>query len=88
MRSLLPVLALSACDPSVAPIDYAMVEESCFHTGGELTTRACCEGVLDYPSNCGGDPCTCTDDLSWSIRSCDCGGDGCFDGVACVVIGD
>jgi hypothetical protein len=85
MRSLAPLLAWSACDPSAAPIDYPKVEEGCIHTGGELATRSCCDGVLDYAPTCGGDPCTCAQEQSWSILSCDCGVGACFDGLACVV---
>ena len=87
VRILTSFVLASACDPSVADIDYAKVEEECFHTGGILGTSKCCEGVLDYAPTCGGDPCTCTDDTSWEILSCDCGTDACFDGSACVLHG-
>ncbi|MDP2929996.1 MAG: DUF5667 domain-containing protein [bacterium] len=62
-------------------------EKGCTDSGGRAITSLCCKSTDDFPNMCLIGACGCSLDNSEETKICDCGPDKCFDGKACVAVG-
>jgi len=64
-----------------------IVELTCQHSGGVVTTQLCCGNSQDFPPTCAVGACSCAPASSHEVKSCTCPSGLCFDGQRCIASG-